>query len=78
MTETQWGQFIEIEQMNYDNNNNNKYINCDVSYNKNILNETIVYKTVYSSVFNIFKNANIILYKHCLYFIFNIINYKNS
>ncbi len=78
MTEAQWGQFIEIEQTN----DKSKYINCDVSCNKNILNETIVYKTVSSCVFNIFKNANIIFYKQCLYFIFNciinIIYYKNS
>ena len=78
MTETQWGQFIDID----DGNHKNKYTNYDVSYNKKILNETIVYKTVSSCVFNIFKNSNIVFYKQCLYFIFNyiinIISYKNS
>ena len=78
MTETQWGQFIEIEQIN----DKNKYINYDVSCNKTVLNETIVNKNMSSCVFNIFKNANIIFYKQCLYFIFNciinIISYKNS
>lgn len=77
MTETQWGQFIEIEQIN----DKNKYINYDVSCNENILNENIVYKTVSSCIFDIFKNVNIIFYKQCLYFIFNciinIISYKN-
>lgn len=78
MTEPQWGQFIEIDKIS----DKKIYINCDVSCNKNILNETIVYKTVSSCVFDIFKNANIIVYKQCLYFIFNciinIIYYKNS
>ena len=77
MTDIQWGQFIEIDE--YKNKSN-----YDISQNKiyPTENKNKIIRTVSTCVFEIFKNSNMIIYKRCLYFIFNfilnIINYKIS
>ncbi len=72
MSESSWGQFIEIDDIQtcY----NNRKLNCTN-------NSYFIYKR-YSCIFDFFKNANIIIYKNCLYFIFtfiiNLLNCKSS
>ena len=65
--------------VDYKNKSNN-----DISQNKiyPIENNDIIIRTMSTCVFEIFKNSNMIIYKRCLYFIFNfilnIMNYKIS
>lgn len=73
MAESSWGQFIEIDD-NIQTYYNNTKLNCSD-------NRCCIYRR-YTYIFDVFKNANIIIYKNCLYFIFtfiiNLLNCKSS